>query len=39
MRYRRHSRDYERNPQTSEAMIYLAMTNLMSRRLVRIKAI
>lgn len=27
MRYRRHSRDYERNPETSEAMIYLAMTN------------
>lgn len=39
MRYRRHSRDYERNPHTSEAMIYLAMTNLMSRRLARIKAI
>jgi len=38
MRYRRHSRDYERNPETSEAMIYLAMTNLMSRRLARIKA-
>lgn len=39
MRYRRHSRDYERNPETSEAMIYLAMTNLMSRRLARLKAI
>lgn len=39
MRYRRHSRDYERNPQTSEAMIYLAMTNLMSRRLAKIKTI
>ncbi len=39
MRYRRHSRDYERNPQTSEAMIHLAMTNLMSRRLDRMKAI
>lgn len=38
MRYRRHSRDYERNPETSEAMIYLAMTNLMSRRLARLKA-
>jgi putative transposase len=32
-RYRRHSKDYERNPETSEAMIYIAMTNLMSRRL------
>jgi putative transposase len=32
-RYRRHSKDYERNPETSEAMIYLAMINLMSRRL------
>lgn len=39
MRYRRHSRDYERNPETSEAMIYLAMTNLMSRRLARLKTI
>ncbi len=39
MRYRRHSRDYERNPQTSEAMTHLAMTNLMSRRLDRMKAI
>jgi putative transposase len=32
-RYRRHSKDYERNPQTSESMIYIAMINLMSRRL------
>ena len=32
-RYRRHSKDYERNPETSEAMIYLAMISLMSRRL------
>jgi putative transposase len=32
-RYRRHSKDYERNPETSEAMIYIAMINLMSRRL------
>jgi putative transposase len=34
-RYRRHSKDYERNPCTSEAMIYIAMINLMSRRLAR----
>ena len=34
-RYRRHSKDYERNPETSEAMIYIAMINLMSRRLAR----
>lgn len=34
-RYRRHSKDYERNPETSEAMIYLAMINLMSRRLAK----
>lgn len=33
VRYRRHSKDYERNPETSEAMIYLAMISLMSRRL------
>jgi putative transposase len=32
-RYRRHSKDYERNPKTSEAMIHIAMINLMSRRL------
>jgi putative transposase len=31
--HRRLSRDYERLPQTSEAMIYLAMTRLMLRRL------
>lgn len=34
-RYRRHSKDYERNPETSEAMIYIAMINLMSRRLAK----
>jgi putative transposase len=33
VRYRRHCKDYERNPETSEAMIYVAMINLMSRRL------
>lgn len=38
-RYRRNSKDYERNPETSEAMIYIAMINLMSRRLARQKAI
>ncbi len=32
-RYRRLSKDYERQPESSEAMIYLAMTNLMLRRL------
>lgn len=35
VRYRRHSRDYERNPETSEAMIYLSMIQLMSRRLAK----
>lgn len=34
-RYRRHSKDYERNPETSEAMIHLAMINLMSRRIAK----
>ena len=34
-RYRRNFRDYERNPETSEAIIYIAMINLMSRRLAR----
>ena len=32
-RYRRLSKDYEQLPETSEAMILLAMINLMSRRL------
>jgi putative transposase len=32
-RYRRHSKDYERNPASSEAMIYIAMTHIMLRRL------
>lgn len=32
-RCRRHSKDYERNPTSSEAMIYISMINLMSRRL------
>jgi putative transposase len=34
-RYRRHSKDYERNSETSEAFIDIAMINLMSRRLAR----
>jgi putative transposase len=37
-RYRRHSEDYERNTASSEAMIYIAMTHVMLRRLVRGKA-
>ena len=31
--YRRHSKDYERLPETSEAMIYISMIHLMLRRL------
>jgi putative transposase len=34
-RCRRHSKDYERNPETSEAMVMLTMIQLMSRRLAR----
>ncbi len=34
-RYRRLSKDYEELPETSEAMILIAMVNLMSRRLAR----
>jgi putative transposase len=36
-RYRRHSKDYERNVASSEAMIYIAMTHIMLRRLVYYK--
>ena len=36
-RYRRLSKDYEELPESSEAMIYLAMINLMSRRLAKSK--
>jgi putative transposase len=32
---RRMSKDYERLPETSEALIYVAMTRLMVRRLAR----
>lgn len=34
-RYRRHSKDYERNPKTSEAMIHISMIHLMVKRLAR----
>lgn len=37
-RYRRHSKDYERNTESSEAMIYIAMSHMMLRRLARAKA-
>ena len=37
-RCRRHSKDYERNPETSEAMILITMINLMSRRLAHVKS-
>jgi len=37
-RYRRHSKDYERNTASSEAMIYIAMNHIMPRRLVRLKS-
>lgn len=34
-RYRRHSRDYEHNPESSEAMIYISMIARVSRQLAR----
>jgi putative transposase len=34
-RYRRMSKDYEQLPENSEAMIHIAMINLMSRRLAK----
>lgn len=34
-RYRRHSKDYERKTESSEAMIYLSMIHLMSKRLAK----
>src|SRR5690606_31482834 len=36
-RYRRHSKDYERNPASSEAMIHISMIHLMTRRLAKAK--
>ncbi len=36
-RWRRHSKDYESNPETSEAMMYISMIYLMSRRLANEK--
>lgn len=36
-RYRRLSKDYERLVETSEAVVKIAMINLMSRRLVNAK--
>jgi putative transposase len=36
-RYRRHSKDYERNTASSEAMIYITMSHIMLRRLARAK--
>ncbi|MDX1965195.1 MAG: IS5/IS1182 family transposase, partial [Pirellulales bacterium] len=35
MRCRRHSRDYERNTESSESMIYISMIALMLKRLDR----
>jgi putative transposase len=37
-RWRRHSKDYERNPKTSETMIYISMIYLMSRRLATVES-
>ena len=34
-RYRRHSKDYERTVESSEAMIHISMINLMSKRLAK----
>lgn len=36
-RYRRHSRDYERTTESSEAVTDIAMVNLMSKRLARLQ--
>jgi putative transposase len=35
-RYRRHSKDYELLPESSESMIYVSMINLMTARLARV---
>ena len=36
-RYRRHARDYERTTESSETVTYIAMINLMSKRLARLQ--
>jgi putative transposase len=36
-RYRRNAKDYERLPETSETMIYIAMIALMSKRLAKLQ--
>jgi putative transposase len=36
-RYRRNSKDYERKPETSEAILYISMIQLMTRRLAAIR--
>lgn len=36
-KYRRHSKDYERTIESSEAMIHISMINLMSQRLAKAK--
>jgi putative transposase len=36
-RYRRHARDYKRKPESSEALVYIAMIHLMSKRLAKMK--
>jgi putative transposase len=36
VRYRRHSKDYEKTTASAEAFTYIAMINLMSRRLARL---
>ena len=36
-RYRQHARDYERTTQASETATYIAMINLMSKRLARLQ--
>ena len=37
MRHRRHSRDYEKTPESSQAIIYITMISLMSKRLANAK--
>ena len=37
-RYRRLSKDFEEKTETSEAMVYLAMIHIMTRRLAKIQA-